>query len=258
MFFILSKTISYLVLPVTMLVILLLLFLFSKNVKLKKWSLALFVVLFFIFTNPFLANTLMRWWEWPATPISALQEEYEAAIVLSGVTASSMEPTDRVHLHKGADRIMHTVQLYKLGKVKKIILSGGSGLLIGEQESSEANEMRKVMLISGVPDEDILLEENSRNTFENATFTAALLAERDIEEDRILLVTSAFHMHRALGCFQQAGLRPEPYSTDFYTEYPAKYTPETLLIPNEGALSTWTRLMREWTGYLVYSLLGYL
>lgn len=258
MFFILSKTISYLVLPVTMLVILLLLFLFSKNVRLKKWSLALFVALFLIFTSPFLANTFMRWWEWPATPISELQQEYDAAIVLSGVTASGMEPTDRVHLHKGADRIMHTVQLYKLGKVKKIILSGGSGLLIGEQESSEANEMRKVMLISGVPEEDIWLEENSRNTRENATFTAALLAERDIDQDRLLLVTSAFHMRRSLGCFQQAGLRPEPYSTDFYTAYPADYTLDSLLIPAEGALTNWTRLMREWTGYLMYSLLGYL
>lgn len=258
MFFILSKTISYLILPVTMLAILLLLFLFSKRHGLKKWSLALFVTLFFLFTNPFLVGALMRWWEWPATPISELQEEYEAAIVLSGVTASGMEPTDRVHLHKGADRIMHTVQLYKLGKIRKIILSGGSGLLVGEQESSEANEMRKVMLISGVAEEDILLEEDSRNTYENATYSAKLLEESNISQDKLLLVTSAFHMRRSLGCFQQAGLQPEPYSTDFYTEYPAKYTPDSLLIPSGGALMNWTRLLQEWTGYIMYSLLGYI
>lgn len=258
MFFILSKIISYLALPVTMLVILLLTFLLSKRTGLKKWSLTLFVALFFIFTNPFLANTLMRWWEWPATPIHALQEQYDAAVVLSGVTASSMEPTDRVHLHKGADRIMHTVQLYKLEKVKKIILSGGSGLLIGEQELSEANEMRKVMLLSGVADEDIWLEESSRNTYENATYTANLLSEQNLPQDRLLLVTSAFHMRRSLSCFEQAGLQPEPYSTDFYTVYPPAYTPESLLIPTEEALINWTRLMKEWTGYIMYSLLGYI
>lgn len=256
MFFILSKTISYLILPISMLVILLLIFLLARKPWVKKWSLSLFVALFFVFTNPFLPNALMHWWEWPATPIHELDEQYDAAIVLSGVTASKQEPQDRVHLHKGADRIMHTVQLYKLGKVKKIILSGGSGLLLDEQESSEANQMKKVMLISGVPAEDIWLEENSRNTRENATFTAELLEEKNLLHSNLLLVTSGFHMRRSMGCFKQAGLDPEPYSTDFYAIEPG-YTPDQLLIPSDAALMTWTRLFREWTGYIVYSLLGY-
>lgn len=258
MFFILSKTISILILPLSMLTIFLLVFLLARKAWLKKWALGLFVAFFFIFTNPFLPNALMYWWEWPATPIHALDEQYDAAVVLSGITASGKEPLDRVHLHKGADRIMHTVQLYKLGKVKKIILSGGSGLLLeDEQGSSEANEMRKVMLLSGVAAADIWLEENSRNTRENAAFTAELLKEQKLEKAKLLLVTSAFHMNRAMGCFQQAGLAPEPYSTDFYANEPG-FTPDELIIPSDGALMTWTRLFREWTGYLVYLLLGYI
>lgn len=257
MFFILSKILAYLILPVTLLALLLLITLLARNRKVKQLAFILFCGLFFLFTNPFLANQLMRWWEISAMPIEELAPDYEAAIILTGVTALDQTPSDRVHLQKGADRIMHTVQLYKLGKFPLIVVSGGTGKLMGEEGPTEAENIKKVLLISGVPENDILLEEESRNTYENALNTARILKEKNIPTNDLLLVTSAFHMRRSLACFRQAGLSPTPYSTDFYSSEPA-YTPEELIIPSEGALVSWTKLVREWVGYLMYDIMGYL
>lgn len=258
MFFILSKTITYLAFPVPVMTICLLVFLFVRKQKIRRAAGTLFVSLFFLFTNPFLINQLMQWWEVSATPIQALDKSYDAAIILGGVTASNQKPLDRIHLHKGADRIMHVVQLYKLGRVKKIIVTGGSGLLVEEPDSrSEASRIEQVLLISGVPPTDILLEEESRNTRENALYTAHLLEEKPLKKERLLLVTSAFHMRRAIGCFNQLGLFPQPYSTDFYS-HEQKYDPVSLLIPTGDTFSTWTHLVKEWIGYLAYSTMGYI
>lgn len=257
MFFILSKTITYLALPVPLMTICLLVFLFVRKQKTKKWAGILFVAFFFLFTNPFIINQLMLWWEIPATPIPSLEESYDAAIILGGVTASDQPPLDRVHLHKGADRIMHAVQLYKLGKVQKLIVTGGSALLLDDPESrTEAEQIEQVLLISGVAPADILLEEESRNTRENALYTHRLLQERSLNPERLLLVTSAFHMRRALGCFRQVGLQPQPYSTDFYASE-QEYDPADLLIPSGDTFPTWNRLIKEWIGFLAYTMMGY-
>ena len=257
MFFILSKILTYLILPASMLALLLLIFLLVRNPKVKRVALSLFVFLFFLFTNPFIADRLIGWWEIPATPIHALEQRYEVAIILSGVTEMDKSYPDRVHLQKGADRIMHTVQLYKEGLINKIVVSGGSGSLLTENVPSEAAQIKRVLLISGVPEQDILLEERSRNTYENALYTRELLEEKSIPGKKLLLVTSAFHMRRSLGCFKNAGLNPTPYSTDF-SSTEINYSPANLIVPSDGALSTWTTLIKEWLGYSIYKVMGYL
>lgn len=244
--------------PASLLALLLLIFLLVRNPKVKRISLVLFAFLFFLFTNPFIAGKMIRWWEVPATPIRELDKNYDAAIILSGVTAMDKMYPDRVHLHKGADRVMHTVQLYKEGLINKIVVSGGSGKLLEEEdEPTEAEQIKRVLLISGVPEQDIILEEKSRNTYENALYTKELLEEKGIAGEQLLLVTSAFHMRRSLGCFKNAGLSPTPYSTDFVTTE-NNYTPADLIAPSEGALSTWTTLIKEWLGYSIYKVMGYL
>ena len=197
----------------------------------------------------------MLWWEIPPLPYRQLQGEYDAAIVLSGVTASDKGPHDRVHLHKGGDRIMHAVQLYKLGLAKKILITGGSGLL--ETDSiSESERMQRVMILSGIPEKDILLEESSRNTYENAQFSKPLLDEH-FPAGRFLLVTSAFHMRRSMACFEKAGVAVQPFSTDFYSTDTA-YRFEHFVIPYAEAIATWGKLLKEWFGIITYKLMGYI
>lgn len=255
MFFILSKTVGLLLNPMVLLLLLLLTGLLVRNMLVKRFSLGLFTILFLVFSNPVITNEVTRWWEIPPVPFSELRGTYDAAIVLGGVTASNKLPTDRVHLNKGADRILHAIQLYKLGKVKRIILSGGSGELEGEG-ISEAERMQQVMLLSGIPARHILLEPASRNTHENALFTSQLLEEK-LKDERYLLVTSAFHMPRALASFKQEGVRAIPFSADIYSSSPS-YSITDYFIPKAEALFTWSQLLREWFGMITYDTIGYI
>jgi len=109
--------------------------------------------------------------------------------------------------------------------------------------------------MAGVPEADIITESNSRNTRENAVNTARVLAQHP-EWKRLLLVTSAFHMRRAEGCFQKAGVKTDSYSTDFYARERSYALDETIL-PSIDAFDLWHLLIHEIVGYAVYKLLGY-
>src|SRR5262249_50502925 len=144
-----------------------------------------------------------RAWEIPPTPFADIHKQYEWGVVLSGVTKSGMTPSDRVYFSQGADRVTHTFQLYKLGYIKKILVSGGSGSLLNP-EQREADEIASVLLMMGARPEDVLTENNSRNTHESALEVKSILTGKTSPEN-CLLITSAFHMRRSAACFRKAG-----------------------------------------------------
>jgi len=98
----------------------------------------------------------------------------------------------------------------------------------------------------------ILFERQSRNTFENATLTHALVRPRAGE--RWVLITSAMHMPRAIGAFRKAGWSPIPYPVDFQTVGPPRFTPRIQLGLRE--LGRFSTALREWTALAVYRLLN--
>ncbi len=253
MFFILSKTLHLLLAPFLWVVLLLLLALFLKNPKWKRLSLITAVVIILVLSNPFLSNEAWRAWEVKPVPVSKI-ENYDAAIILTGVTGSRPDVPDRILTHKGADRFLHPLQLYRLGKIDKFIITGGSSRVLTKLEA-EANQIEKILLMAGVPKEDIITEGNSRNTRENAANTANLLKMHP-EWDKLLLVTSAFHMRRAAACFSKAAVPVTPYSADFYG-YERRFTPDDLIIPSLSAFGGWQLLIHEVSGYLIYKILGY-
>jgi uncharacterized SAM-binding protein YcdF (DUF218 family) len=254
MFFILSKTLTYLVMPLTLICICLLASVVIRNARWKKrmfWS--GFVLLFF-FTNDFIANECMRAWELPPTAISNLQP-YKLGIVLTGTTLS-LNPNDRVYFQRGADRVTHTVQLYKEGLLEKILISGGSGRLLGEAEP-EANLFKKAMVMMGVPDSVIIIENETRNTYESAVQVKKMLEDQGYKGADCLLITSAFHMRRSLACYRKAGVQLDSFTTDFYS-HPREFYPDSLIVPQLNALTVWHKLIREWVGFLAYKLAGYI
>lgn len=256
MFFVLSKTLFYLLMPVTWLTVLLIYSLFTRKAVRRKRALQAMVILFVLVSNPMIVNECLRLWEIPPTPIAQLPV-HEVAVVLTGVTDSEQEPKDRVYFSKGADRILHPLQLYKQGKIKYFLISGGSGKVINPtKDDSEAEELASVLRLAGVPDSVVVLEEKSRNTHENALFSARLLKQR-FPGKSYLLVTSSFHMRRSEGCFRKAGVPVTVFTTDFYSS-PRKWTPDYWLLPSEGAIGKWGTLWHEWIGYLTYKVTGYL
>ncbi|MBC5772906.1 YdcF family protein [Pontibacter sp. KCTC 32443] len=254
MFFLLSKLLHLFLMPFLWVLLFLILALLLKKPKYKRSFLFLSLGILIVFSNPFLENEAWRAWEVAAIPVNKVKH-YDVAIILTGVTGYREDIPDRIHTHKGADRFLHPLQLYRLGKIDQFLISGGDGRVTGTAVP-EAEQIEKVLLMAGVDEEDIITESNSRNTYENAKHTAKLLQKHPEWKTR-LLVTSAYHMRRSQSCFTKAGIKADVYSTDFYSG-PRYFTPDELIVPNAGSLSNWHLLIHEIAGYVMYKLMGYL
>jgi uncharacterized SAM-binding protein YcdF (DUF218 family) len=255
MFFILSKTLNYLTMPLVIICILLLLSWILKNKKYKGLLFKIGLGLLLLFSNDFITNEVIRLWELPATPFNEIKKEYAMGILLTGVTKGNMTPDDRVYFQRGADRVTHTLQLYRLGIIKKILISGGSGSLT-ERRTQEADEIADALILMGVPDQDLIIENESRNTNESAVAIKEMLKDSVSSRD-CLLITSAFHMRRSRACFAKIDWPCDTFSTDFLI-HERKFTPDVLFIPRVDSLQIWHTMIREWVGMLAYKLSGFI
>lgn len=253
MFFLLSKLLDFLLLPALWLVGLLLAALFTRRPNRRRRLLLATLVLFLLGTNSALVNEALLAWELPPVPLRQVGQ-HDAGILLTGITQVHKSPHDRVYLGPGADRLTHTLWLYRAGRIRRIIISGGSGA-VQDVAHTESRDLLTLLRLAGVPRQNILVENRSRNTRENALFTKELLASHP-EIKSIVLITSAFHQRRALGCFRRVGLEPTPFPADFRTSDRAA-TPDYWLLPDADALSRWSLLLHEIAGYVTYRVLGY-
>lgn len=118
----------------------------------------------------------------------------DAIVVLGCRLFPGGRPSERLRR-----RVALGVGLYRDGAAPLILMSGG-----GADGITEASIMRDLACDAGVPETALLLEAESRNTFENAAYTARLL--RDIGKRRIVLVSDRAHLPRAARLFRRAGL----------------------------------------------------
>lgn len=254
MFFILSKILAFFVRPLTWILGLLILSVFLKQPKWKKRCFWIGFGLLAFFSNQYIANRVMLWWEYEPVPFSEIGE-YDVAIVFSGVTRGSKTPRDRVYFNDGADRITHTLQLYNEGKVKHIIVSGGLGFAQVEN-SAAANRLKSFLTMAGVPDSAVTVESEAVNTYENAVKTAEIL-NRDFRGKKYLLVTSAFHMKRSELCLKKQEVEFDVFPAGYLTDRPT-FNFEDVVIPRANAIDKWEKLFKEWVGIATYKVMGYL
>ena len=250
MFFILSKLLGYFIKPFNLILIFLLVSFLIKNKEWKKRIRWISLALFLVFSNGIIFNECLLLWEKPAISISELDDDYELAVVLGGTTDVDREPNDRLFFHKGADRVTLAVNLYHSGKVKKILFTGGNARLF-EDPNRDNSPIIDFYVMCGVAPEDIIIESSSRNTRENAFFVKDLV-EMNAKNGKVILITSAFHMRRAEGCFRKAGINVTGFSTDFYSALPKVRFGVDGFIPSSGVLSSWNFLIKEWIGYEFY------
>jgi uncharacterized SAM-binding protein YcdF (DUF218 family) len=180
----------------------------------------------------------------PDVPVASMQTA-DAIVVLGGSVMPPDSPGRFVDLAGGADRVWHAARLYKAGKAPLILLSGGSDPAYSVM--SEAQAMQVFLRDLGVPDSAMLLEQESRNTHQNAENSARLLHQRGF--NRILLVTSALHMERALREFESRGLEVVPAVTDREAGEPPPIPWRYL--PDADSLSASARALKELLGQLV-------
>jgi uncharacterized SAM-binding protein YcdF (DUF218 family) len=146
--------------------------------------------------------------ERPAQP----PENASAIIMLGGATAGRVSTARQIaELTEAGDRLAETVRLASVYPVAKIIVSGGVGLLIADGEP-EASTALRFFTDQGIARERIVLESESRNTNENAAFTARSVGEYP---GQVLLVTSAFHMPRSVGLFRNVEVDVVPWLVDY-------------------------------------------
>lgn len=183
--------------------------------------------------------------QFPQVPIASVAPA-QAMVVLGGAVSPPMIGQTEIDLKSAADRVWYAARLFHAGKAPLVMLSGGSDL--ERQAFSEAHAMAVFLQDLGVPAQAIALEETSRNTRQNAAFSATLLKARGIEH--ILLVTSALHMPRALALFRAQGLQVTPAPTDFEA---SQQPPSDLwaLLPDAGALDGSALAMKELVGLWV-------
>lgn len=216
-----------------------------------------------------LAGTGLAWvlfWSLPASSLWAggrLEQLYpyrppdqlptaQAIVVLGGSTASN-RPNWFEPLEKGSTvaRVDTAARLYHAERAPVVIVSGAA--LDGTV--SEARIMANQLRQQGVPQQAIVQEAESQTTYENAVYTARLLKELGLE--RVLVVTSALHMPRAMGVFRKQQVDAIPASS-----------PPQLVVPEDPAFSFWQpsarvlsasrSIVKEYVGMLVYWLRGWL
>ncbi|MBK1645660.1 hypothetical protein CKO25_13585 [Thiocapsa imhoffii] len=194
-------------------------------------------------------HTLERQYEQQA---ASAMPTADAIVVLGGGLGAVPLEWPYPDLAAAADRVWHAARLYHAGKAPLLIVSGGAMPWQGARRS-EADAMLQFLTDLGVPAQAIRLEQESRNTRENALFTAALMETEHLE--RVLLVTSALHMPRAVAAFRAVNLEVIPAPTDFEV---VPEPPHPLrLMPDAAALSDSTRALKEYLGLWVYRARGW-
>ena len=214
--------------------------------KLRRglWALALSVVWLWVWSSPWffilLGGALER--GFPPAPVESLSRA-DAIVVLGGGIGAPTKLTRYPELFPAADRGWHAARCYHAGKAPVILFSG-----VGEGPG-----MKQFLTDLGVPSAKIILESESRNTFENGMFTRDKL--KDMKAKKVILVTSAWHMRRSVMTFKRMGVDVIPAGTD----YEALLTGDTLTpkmlayyLPNADCLARNAAMLKEHIGYWAY------
>ena len=175
----------------------------------------------------------------------------EGIIVLGGaIDDVTSDARGQTVFDEGGERITEAVILAKRYPEARVVYTGGTASFIPGAPSTEALRARELMAQMGVAPDRITIEDKSRNTEENARFTAAIVDPEPSQ--RWIIVTSAFHMPRAMGVFEKAGFRPIAYPVAFRTlgrwpdDLRLNYWPGRNLRIFELALHEWIGLAAYW------------
>lgn len=255
MFFILSKILAFIIAPYTWLFIgLLVLVKKLWKTPYKKYVLGLSIFMYVI-SNSFLMDEIVRTWEYTDDDIYLKTTQYDMAIVLGGMSRID-ERQDKADFNFSGDRLFQTLELYHKGRVKKLFITGGSGS-ISHPEHREAIYIKKYLKNINIPDSNIVIESNSKNTYENAIFSKYILDSMQFKGS-VLLVTSSFHMRRSLAIFEKAGYKNiTPFVTNKITG-DRKFEFDYCIIPNVEAVFSLNLILHEIAGHLTYKVKGYL
>lgn len=266
MFFYLSKIIAVVLNPIHLFVLLLMVYgllslwanrrrpskrkSFITIPRLRAITLIVTVFVGFNLTVPILPYHAVKALEhhFPQPQAEALNPE--VIIVLGGWqgAGASFTSPDIPPIGSAGDRLIAGLILAKKFPDAKLYFPGG--LKMDEIGVSEKDISQAVITGLGLPLSQVIIEGESRNTAENASYVRAMMG--DSQDGQVVLITSASHMPRAIGSFQNAGLNPLAYPVDYKTR--ADQMPWTLIYKQGGSLMAIA--LHEWVGLVAYYMTG--
>jgi uncharacterized SAM-binding protein YcdF (DUF218 family) len=182
-------------------------------------------------------------------PPNPMPDHLTGIIVLGGgLRLHDSALRDTLSLSEAGDRLLALADLAGRYSAARIVVSGASGDLFSDGEN-EADLVRVHARMLGVDPTRIIVEDRSRNTYENAVYTSALLKPE--QGQTWLLVTSAWHMPRAVGAFRRAGFSVIAYPVDFRATRPWWPFSEVA-----AGLRATDLIAKEWFGIVAYRLMG--
>ncbi|HAG51118.1 MAG: hypothetical protein A2X87_05295 [Deltaproteobacteria bacterium GWC2_42_51] len=257
--FAITKIIQSLLLPPAILLLIMAIgfTVIKKYPRLGKISILMSLLMLYLLSIRIVSDRLIGFLESSFHPLQktyvnfALGEKPTIIVVLGGGTINlsylNMQPAlSRTSM----SRLIHGITLYRQINGAVLVASGGSG----DPELpnvSEADAMKRVAVSLGVPDKDILVEGNSRNTIDSVRTL------KNIAKDaRVILVTSAAHMKRAVGMFKKIGVEVIPAPTDYKSEQ--KKINLYSFIPHIKYFDDSTNAIYEYLGIIWYKAQGVL
>ncbi|WP_179116352.1 YdcF family protein [Solemya velum gill symbiont] len=235
-----SKFLPLFVYPLGLAVTLLLLALYLLRRRRKRIATGLIMTAIFVLWIPStakFADTLLNSLERHYPPLSVERTETAGAIVVLGG-------------HDAFDRLYQGIRLYRAKKSPLIIISGRGGVI------SDKKLMMQLLNELDVPESSLILESSSRNTRENGLNTATILKKMDLS--RVILVTSAFHMKRALAVFASVGIEAIPAPTTSEQKLRSSELPLLDWLLSSRALEKSTFAIKEYIGLIAYRQLGWI
>jgi uncharacterized SAM-binding protein YcdF (DUF218 family) len=186
----------------------------------------------------------------PAPPLD-MPAPYGVIILGGAIDDDASRARGQTIFDEGAARLTEAVILARRYPQAKIVYTGGSASLLG-RDSTEAEEGRKLLVALGVDPARIAIEARSRNTDENARFTAALVHPRP--DQAWLIDTSAYHMPRAMGLFRKAGFNAIAYPVDYRMQGGGRDWRLNVNLPR--GLRLFDLAVHEWIGLIAYRVSG--
>jgi uncharacterized SAM-binding protein YcdF (DUF218 family) len=251
--FYLSKILSFFISPlyILFLVILTQLFIifFLQSKKLVIFFSKLFLILFLFFGYSPLSNFLLSKMEDYIQTSKYPVQQLTGVIVLGGSFNSGLESKERneVSLNSSAERLTKALEIYKKNPRLLILFSGFSGEL-KPQGWSESDMAKKFFLDQGVKLDNLIFENQSRNTFENIKFSKDIIANY---KGTWGLITSASHMPRSFFAFKKQSLILEPINVDFKTGTSRMFW---INFDISSGLSNWSIILHELIGITYYKI----
>lgn len=254
MFFYLSKFLWFFIVPLNFIAGLLLAYLllsyFKKCKKAQQILLLLSISLFLTGGLLPVGNNLLYYLEsrYPIIQSHDLPDKIDGVIVLGGfIDPVKSIQFGQVHVNDNAERLTEMMVLMHRYPKAKIVFTGGSGS-IKNPNQKEADSLAHLLQLIGI-ENDVIYENKSRNTYENAVLSKAMLKPK--LGDKWILVTSAFHMPRSVAIFKKQEWEVVPYPAGVISSGKLEFIPSFDVLGNFHKLSV---AMREIIGIIAYKL----